>query len=140
MNSQAWINLFRTIPVNLHDGLALTLTTSAEVIVQSFVKLDPDFVILRGRMAGTQDTGRVVILPYSNLVSVNFARRMTEPEIEAVFGRNVQACASAAPEASGNAATVTNECDAVNASARPAMPSKTALLAKLRARLNDGKK
>jgi hypothetical protein len=144
MQSAAWISLLRRIPENLHDGLALTLTTGAEVVVQNFVKLDADCLILRGRMAGTQDNGRVVMLPYSNLVSVNITRRLTEPEIEAIFGKDGQPfpaaiplAAPAAAETADRAATPVGDEGAAADAPRPAMPSKSVLIAKLRARLAD---
>lgn len=150
MQGAAWIALFRRIPLNLHDGLILSLTTGSEVVVQKFVKLEPDFVILRGRMAGTQDNGRVVLLPYSNIVTINVTRRLLEAEIEGIFGKDTQGFAASVPltaasaaEAAGgdtalDTAEVVAEANAGNGPAKPAMPSKTALLAKLRARLNEG--
>src|SRR5437764_4639583 len=90
MQGEAWIALFRRMPVNLHDGLILSLNTGAEVVIQKFVKLEPEYMILRGRMAGTQDNGRVVILPYSNIVTINVTRRLLEAEIEAIFGKEGQ--------------------------------------------------
>lgn len=156
MQSASWIALFRRIPANLHDGLVLSLTTGAEVVVQRFVKLDTDVAILRGRMAGTQDNGRVVILPYCNLIAVNFTRRISEAEVESIFGKNTQAFAanialSAASTADADAAesnddpaedaqAASTDRAAADAPTKPAMPSKTILIAKLRARLNEANK
>jgi hypothetical protein len=149
MQGDAWIALLRRVPLNLHDGLILSLTTGAEVVVQKFVKLEPDYVILRGRMAGTQDSGRVVILPYSNIVSINVTRRLLEAEIDGIFGKETQGFAASVPltavpaaETGGgdtplDTAEAVAEANAGSALAKPAMPSKTALLAKLRARLNE---
>jgi len=150
MQSASWIALFRRIPANLHDGLVLSLTTGAEVVVQRFVKLDTDVAILRGRMAGTQDNGRLVILPYSNLIAVNFTRRLSEAEVETMFGKNTQAFAasivlSAAASADADssddsahdASGESGQSEAADAPTKPAMPSKTMLIAKLRARLNE---
>jgi hypothetical protein len=150
MQGDDWIALFRRIPLNLHDGLILGLTTGAEVVIQKFVKLEQHYVILRGRMAGTQDNGRVVVLPYGNIVTVNVARRLLEPEIEAIFGKDTQQFAASVPLSVAVAAADTagndtplDTADAADdatpgaAPAKPAMPSKTALLAKLRARLNE---
>lgn len=150
MQGDAWIALFHRIPLNLHDGLILSLTTGAEIVLQKFVKLEADYAILRGRMAGTQDNGRVVILPYSNIVTINVTRRLLEAEIDAIFGKEGQAFAASVPltvaasaESSGGGDTPLDTADVVaeaaNAAAppKPAMPSKTALLAKLRARLNE---
>jgi hypothetical protein len=148
MQGTSWINLFRRIPVNLHDCLALTVTTGGEIILQGIVKLEPDFAIMRGRMAGTQDNGRVVILPYSQLVSIAFNRDLKEDAIQAIFGAadvmaaalDLSACAApatAAEEAPAEDASVPAAAPAVN-SRTAAMPSKSILLAKLRARLAEG--
>jgi hypothetical protein len=149
MQAASWISLLRRIPANLHDGLNLLLTTGAEVVVQQFVKLDAECLILRGRMAGTQDTGRVVMLPYCNLVAVNITRRLAEPEIEAIFGKDGQpfpapiALSISSPAEQGDsspAATPERPADDGSPVAKPAMPSKSVLIAKLRARLAETNK
>ncbi len=152
MQGPSWITLFRRIPANLHDGLILTLGTGAEVVVQKLVKLDTDVVILRGRMAGTQDSGRVVILPYCHLIAINFARRLSEADVDTIFGKNTQpfaadialsAGAAPAAAAEGDEEDEAREEEAAPAPAngptpaKPALPSKAELLAKLRARLGD---
>ena len=80
-------------------------------------------------------------------MSVNLTRRLLEPEIEAIFGKDGQAFAASVPltitpaAETGGADTPLETADAVAeaepAPVKPAMPSKTALLAKLRARLNE---
>jgi hypothetical protein len=150
MQDASWIALFRRIPVNLHDGIALTLSTGAEVVIQQIVKLDSDCVVVRGRLAGTQDNGRVVVLPFSTLASFNFTRHMSEAEVDAIFGSNAPTIAavptgmttpSAETAASGEPAAVGNgQADLTRAPTRPAMPSKSILIAKLRARLNETNK
>src|SRR2546423_9917533 len=84
--NQAWITLFRRIPSDLHDALALGMATGAEIVVQKIVKLEPDFMMIRGRLAGTQDSGRVVFIPYPQLTYVAVQRALTDAESEAIFG------------------------------------------------------
>jgi len=62
------------------------MTTGLEVVVQQLLHLDDEFIVLRGRTAGTNDSGRIVILPYGQLVSVAFNRALTADEIQAIFG------------------------------------------------------
>jgi hypothetical protein len=159
MQSASWIALLRRIPANLHDGMILSLTTGSEVVVQRFVKLDADVAILRGRMAGTQDNGRLVILPYNNFIAINFTRRLSDEEVEAIFGKNTQAFAAgmalsaassgeneateatkATENGANDAATGNDNADGSSVPAKPAMPSKTILIAKLRARLSEANK
>jgi hypothetical protein len=148
MQGASWISLFRRIPANLHDGLMLTLTTGSEVVVQRFVQLESDYAVVCGRMAGTQDNGRIVLLPYNQLVAVNITRKLTETEIESVFGQNAQGFAtslpadgeeSAAKAADAKAPQAPDE-ETPRAPAKPAMPSKTELLQKLRARMKETNK
>jgi hypothetical protein len=133
--------------------MALTLVTGADVVVQRLIKLDPEFAILRGRMAGTQDIGRVVVIPYAHLVTVNLTRPLSDTDLEAIFGKNGQAFAGEivlsgpvnetaalghGPLEEEPERDIRSEPQKKPAGgAKPAMPSKTQLLAKLRARLND---
>jgi hypothetical protein len=155
---QAWIAMFRRIPANLHDTLALGLTTGVEIVIQKIVRLDPDFMIIRGRLAGTQDAGRVVLIPYSQLTFVAVIRDLKEAEVEAFFGKSAppvtpraqaelgheESAASEEPEETPAApledATQCVPAPAVNPPKKPEAVSKTVLLAKLRERLKDAGK
>lgn len=90
MHGPSWIALLRRIPVQYHDSLAFALVTGGEIVVQSLLRLEREFVIMRGRMTGSTDVGRIVILPYSQIVNLAFQRRMTEPEVQAIFGQDFE--------------------------------------------------
>ena len=151
--NESWIAMFRRIPANLQDVLSLGLNTGAEIVVQKIIKLEPDFMIVRGRVAGTQDTGRIVMVPYGELSFVAILRFLKDPEVEAIFGKGAPTTAadmvlsstedaplgqptSEAPAAED--ATVNDPPPAVNPAKKSDAVSKTALLAKLRERLKDG--
>jgi hypothetical protein len=153
MQTQNWQELFRKLPEHLHDALSLGLTTGpeAEVVVQRIFRIDTDVLILRGRMAGTQDSGRVIVLPYANISVLAFNRRLTEKELTEIFGAGHFSMGdkSTIGDTPQPAASAMHPADAAVAPAVPApgangaaMPSKSVLLAKLRARLSEhgGKK
>ena len=102
MLGPSWINLLGKIPVTLQDSVALTLVfTGAEILMQSVLRLESDFAIIRGRMSGSTDAGRVIILPYDQLVNLAFTKRMLEPEVVAIFGQIMeQATAQAEKDSS----------------------------------------
>jgi hypothetical protein len=150
--NQAWIAMFRRIPAELQDTLALGLTTGAEIVVQKIVKLDADFMIIRGRLAGTQDAGRVVLIPYSQLTFVAVIRDLKDTEIEAIFGKGAPPAlasmptlptgeeAAPTPEPVAEVVPANDPAAAANPAKKPEDVSKTALLAKLRERLKDAGK
>jgi hypothetical protein len=136
-------------------------------------------MILRGRMAGSADEGRVIIMPFDQVTYLAFNKMMPEAELQAMFGKSASTVkwltveppppadaaiavapvaerpegppaaqeAVAAPAAAQGADAPRSEADpgqpAVPAGGkvppRPAHPSKSLLLARLRARLaNEG--
>ena len=133
--NEAWIALLQRIPSDLHDALALGMATGAEIVVQKIVKLEPEFLMIRGRLAGTQDTGRVVFVPYSQLTYIAVQRDMKDAEMDAIFGKagaqNAIELSPIAKETGAAAAPV------VDSPQKPD-PNKKALLERLRGQLRDG--
>src|SRR5207248_3086795 len=66
---------------------------------QSILRLENEFAILRGRMAGSTDAGRVIILPYHQIVNLAFSKRMLEPEVKSIFGECMPTLAGGAEQA-----------------------------------------
>lgn len=87
MDNPAWIALIRKIPVEWHDCLALNLATGMEIVVQRVMRLDADYMIIHGRQTGTSDGGRLMVLPYDQLVNVAFNRRINDPVVQNMFGK-----------------------------------------------------
>jgi hypothetical protein len=146
MPENIWVDLLRRIPAAFHDGLVLATVTGADLVMQGIIRLDENFLILRGRPAGTSDAGKLMVLPYHQINYLFFPGRLTEPQMQAMFGGGEMSFAvlptnlptpSAPAEAA--AAEPVNDIPAQPA-AEPAAPrlpqhSKTMLLAKLRAKL-----
>jgi hypothetical protein len=165
MQGPSWIALFERIPAKLQDSLALTLVTGAEILMQSVLRLESDFAIIRGRMSGSTDAGRVLILPYDQIVNLAFTKRMLVADVQAVFGDTMESAGAngepaGALDGAGEAETDTEEtaeapsrgvptemktvlnkppppASAAPGKTQPPPPSKSILLARLRARLAE---
>jgi len=150
--NQLWIALFRRIPGNLHDVLSLGLTTGSEIVIQKIVKLEPDFMIIRGRLAGTQDSGRIVMVPYNQLTFVAIGKHLVDSEVESIFGKGAPIGSADMPATAAAATDAGTSNDVLGENSEPAQPvsesrsgrkkqpeqaSKTVLLAKLRERLKE---
>lgn len=144
--NEAWIAVFRRIPVNLHDALALGITTGAEIVVQKIVKLEPEFMMIRGRLAGTQDAGRVVFIPYAQLTFLAVQRAMSDAEVDAIFGQGgvplvfEAPAVESTPDVEQPAAEDATVSDGPAPVKKPVPVSKSALVAKMRDRLKDAGK
>jgi hypothetical protein len=165
MLGPSWIKLFERIPVTWHDSLALTLATGTEILLQSVLRLEVDYAIMRGRMSGSTDAGRVLIIPYDQIVNLAFTKRVLEPQAREIFGDLLASPTgpeTGAPGQETTAAQTPGAPDAVPveaakapsssmptqsspanplpggaSAAKNAPPSKSILLARLRARLAE---
>ena len=84
----AWIGLGGVVSSDSRQFAriaALLLNSGAEIVVQRFLRLEGDFVLLRGRMSGSTDGGKVIIVPYNQIINVSFTKRMTEEDALRIF-------------------------------------------------------
>src|SRR5437764_5972293 len=78
MQSTNWIELLRLIPEKYHDNLIVMTVDCSEISVQDIVRMEPEYVVLRGRIAGTSDTGRAFFIPYDRMTYVRFYKLVPE--------------------------------------------------------------
>lgn len=144
--SQAWITMFRRIPQAMHDGLTIGLRSGSEIAIQTVLKLEPEFAILRGRLTGTQEGGKVLLIPYAEMTVLSILRPLKDPEVEEIFGKGDPPTLVEMPAASATPAPAPSEtpvaAEPAPANAAPAAKksdtvSKAAMLAKLRERLKE---
>jgi hypothetical protein len=157
MRSQAWIELLRRVPPQQHDSLVLVSNSGTEISLHSLLRMEADYVIVRGRLAGTTDTGRIFFIPYDQIDYLGFQKELAEAQVRALLGEPElpPAAAVEAPHANGAAVPSAAEPsppsetlhateDIANGSEPPkpgdklAIPGKEVLLERLRARASLG--
>ena len=52
MQSHVWTTLLRQIPAEKHDCLMIMTTSRVEINLQAVLRLDADYLAIRGRLAG----------------------------------------------------------------------------------------
>src|SRR5579875_3630728 len=102
MHDAAWVKLLRHIPAHEHSNLMLVTTAGTEIAIQALLRIDPECLALRGRLAGSTDAGRVFFVPYSRIDYFGFQRPLKESEFHALFSNleqlsTTQTCAEPAP-------------------------------------------
>lgn len=146
MQSSQWVTLLARIPAALHNTLVLITTVGTEVAVQDIFRLEDEYVVLRGRMSGTTDAGRVFFIPYDQVHYIGFQKPLKQEDVLALYGDAPAPPAPAPAPAEVRPAEVTEP--APQAKAEPAPPpeqapaerppkppSKVLLLERVRARL-----
>jgi len=86
MQSTGWIELFRLIPEKERDKLLIMTAEGSEVFVSDLIRLEPEYVVVRGRMGGTSDTGLAFFVPYDRIVYVRFQKAVAEATLYGLYG------------------------------------------------------
>jgi len=151
MKGSAWVGLIRRIPEAQQDNLVAITATGAEIMVQKILVMDEEFIIFRGRPAGSTEAPRILFMPFDQLNHMAFNKPLQEAEIKKMFGSETVApeapakAPPAPPIAAEQPASETPSSPVprpANSPATPpaplkgAPPSKSLLLERLRERLS----
>ncbi len=127
MHSAAWMKLLRHIPAAQQDKLMLMTVSGTEIAIQCLLRIDPECLAIRGRLAGSTDAGRVFFIPYSHIDYFGFQQPVKEAEFHELFGSLdiPSGAAVAVPSPVAPAAATPAETESTTA-APPVAPSATA--------------
>jgi hypothetical protein len=91
MLEAGWLQIVSRIGVENLDNVSLITVTGNELVIQSVFRLEHDFMIIRARTSGTMDTGRCIVLPYSQVDFLAFNKAMSEDAVQKLFDGSFQA-------------------------------------------------
>ena len=85
MTAHEWINMFRLIP-ETEQKLVIVLQNGTELCVDTLVRFEPTFLVLRGRAGGSIDESRGFFVPYDQMTCLRLDRVLTLNDLETMFG------------------------------------------------------
>ncbi len=144
MQSSVWALLLRQVPPEQHHKLMLVTSGGTEIAIQAILRVDHQFLAIKGRLAGSQDAGRVFFIPYNQIDYLGFQQAVKDTEFHEMFDGLTfpapeAAAAPAPPEPARPVPTLAPEptptpVPAANGVSRPPTPIKSAVLERFRAR------
>src|SRR5262245_34022565 len=99
MDNQAWRDLIGKVPQKQHNKLAIMTYVGIEIAVQDLVRVQEDYLVIRGRLAGTSDAGRLFFIPFDQITYLGIMQLIREDELDEKFGAQRQEVAAAAETA-----------------------------------------
>src|SRR5262249_20711928 len=70
-------------------------TARVEITVQDLVRMDEEYMAVRGRLAGSSDAGRLYFVPYDQIAYISTQKAVRDQEIAEIFGSAPPAPAAA---------------------------------------------
>lgn len=86
MRGSSWISLLRHLPVEYHAKLILIFSSGHEVNLASVFRMEEEYMIIRGRLAGSTDAGTFVFVPFDQITYIGFREEIKEAEMEKIWG------------------------------------------------------
>jgi hypothetical protein len=86
MTSAEWIDMLRVLPEAEHGKLVVILRNGMELCVDTVVRYEADFLVLRGRQGGTVEEARGFFVPYDQMLCLRLDRIVKVEELNGFFG------------------------------------------------------
>lgn len=128
------LEILEKIPAEDLGKTILALRGGGGITIDSIARTEDDYLIVRGREAGTNDEGRGFFVPYDEILFVKLDRIVSIYEVKKLYGEKVEAPISVfdVPAADGKPADAKAE-PAPAPAQDPAAIAKQNLLARIRA-------
>jgi hypothetical protein len=85
MHASGWVTLIQKLPLELQDGLSVVTASGVEIIINQVLRLDEEFLVLRGRLSGSIDNGRIYFVPYDQMNCLIYNRMAKAHEVQQWF-------------------------------------------------------
>jgi hypothetical protein len=85
MDASQWIHVVQTVPLQYHENMNIVMQNGVEINIQSFVRLDEDFLVCRGRTMGSTDAGLIFFVPYDQITFMGYCKAMREDTVQSWF-------------------------------------------------------
>src|SRR5262245_52116590 len=86
MIAEDWIDVLSLIPEAEHGKLVIVLQNGTELCVDTIIRFETQFVVLRGRQGGTVEESRAFFVPYDQMLCLRLDRIVKVEEIQEFFG------------------------------------------------------
>lgn len=81
-----WSEILKRVPLEAQNCLLLGMSNGSEISVQDLLRIENTHVLLRGRVGGTTDSGRVFCIPFQQITYSCFTRTLPQPMLAQIFG------------------------------------------------------
>lgn len=86
MRREDCVELFKKIPESFHPQVNMILRGQGMITVDTVVRFEPAYVVLRGREQGSTDEGRAFFVPYEEIAYLRIERVLKLGDLKKMYG------------------------------------------------------
>jgi hypothetical protein len=104
MRREDVLELIQKLPKHDHSKIMVVLTSGIGINIDVLFKTEPEYLVVRGREAGTSDENRAFFVPYGEISYLKLERTVKVTELQKWYGVPVDATLEDAPVGENGAA------------------------------------
>ena len=86
MDPGVWAAVLRHIPAEQQHQFTVVTSGGVEISIASVLRVEDEFAVVKGRLSGSQDAGRVFFVPYKNIEYFGYTNPVKDEDYLALFG------------------------------------------------------
>lgn len=86
MTVEQYIQLFKSLPEAEVEMLMIAMNNGMEIAVQRIMRYEEHYMLVRGRLGGTEEGELIFLIDYSNITFVYFLRPIDDVRVQSIFG------------------------------------------------------
>ena len=126
------MDILGRIPAALHPSTNLVLKNAAIIAIDTLVRMEPSYILVRGREGGSTDEGRTFFVTYDEIAYIKIERILKVNDLKRLYGERItEADTDTTPDMESlGKETATIPSDTVTPAPLPAAPMDPAAIAK----------
>src|SRR5215216_679539 len=85
MQATPWVDMLRLVPEAERTKLVIVLVNGTELCIDTIIRYEDTFVVMRGRVGGQVEEARGFFVPYDQMLYLRLDRVMKVEELQAYF-------------------------------------------------------
>ena len=98
MQPTPWVDMLRLVPEAERTKLVIVLVNGTELCVDTIIRYEESFVVMRGRVGGQVEEARGFFVPYDQMLCLRLDRIVKVEEMQEFFGPSESTLTPAARE------------------------------------------
>ncbi|HMP01240.1 MAG TPA: hypothetical protein PKD86_12145 [Gemmatales bacterium] len=86
MTIEQYIKLFKSLPEAETEMLIVAMKNGMEVAVQRIMRFEEHYMLVRGRLGGTDQGNLIFLIDYDNITFAYFSRVIEDYRVQEIFG------------------------------------------------------
>lgn len=86
MTVEQYIKLFKSLPEAETEMLMIAMNNGMEIAVQRIMRYEDHYMLVRGRLGGTEEGELIFLVDYCNITFVYFLRPIADARVQEIFG------------------------------------------------------